>query len=253
MSWTLIEILEEPARTLDAWCVFEVPFDGPGQPWTRHFVGFRREGCTGQVSSPVEQLDPARRRGRTRSGRVYELAGGSGLNGDAFAAWGHWKASRHIRDERDITLAVEALLAPSVQAAHASANDSETVVSRVQQALRSLRYWDAASDLPLEGHRRHDLWSLALHEAAVGRLSERPELAVRALDVLSRWESRSDLHSQPLFREWRRIIVSGDWALAVERSDRGQQLRQASPLCFVLDPAERDAINRRFRSGRADE
>jgi len=253
MSWTLTELLQEPTRTLDAWCVFEVPFDGPGQPWTRHFVGFRREGCTGQVSSPVEQLDPARRRGRTRSGRVYELAGSSGLNGDAFATWAQWKASRHIGDERDISLNVEALLAPALQAAHAIADESGAVVSRVEQALRSLRYWDASSDLPVEGHRRHNLRSLALHEAAVGRLTERPELAVRALDVLSRWDSRGDVHSQPLLREWRRIIVSGDWALAVERTDRGQQLRQASPLPFVLDPVERDAINRRFRSGRADE
>ena len=57
----------------------------------------------------------------------------------------------------------------------------------------------------------------------------------------------ADLASKPLRDEWRRIIENKLWVLAVEDSDRGQQLRQASPLGFVLDEATRSAIFERYR------
>ena len=247
MTWTLLAITEPAARTLDAWSVYEVPFDGIQSPWTRHFVGFRLEGCVGQVSSPVEQLDPGRRRGRTRSGRVYELTGWPGLNSDALATWGRWKTSRGIEEERDVTQAVTGLLQPPDAHVHADTMSKDGLASVVQQALHDVRYWDAFSDLPMQGHRQHDLRSLALHEAAVRKLVKRPELARRALDVLARWEAQCEAHSLPLLKEWRRIIEVQDWRLAVERSDRGQQLRQASPLAFVLEEAEREAIRTLFR------
>lgn len=104
------EIHEEPSRTLDAWMVVEVPFDGPERPWTQHLVGWRVEGGRGQVSSPVQALDPTTRRARTRSGRVYELRSGPGLNADAFATWGSWKARHGMCVERDISSEVAALL-----------------------------------------------------------------------------------------------------------------------------------------------
>jgi len=103
MTWRIERIKQEPARTLDAWMVMEVPFDGPKRPWTRHLVGFRREGCKGQVSSPVEVFDPVRRRALTRTGQVYELGALPGVNGDAFATWGRWKQSNGISQERDVT------------------------------------------------------------------------------------------------------------------------------------------------------
>jgi hypothetical protein len=232
----LAAIAELPACTLDAWSVYEVPLDGPDQPWTRHFVGFKREGCRGQVSSPVEQFDPASRRGRTRSGKqVYELAGESGLNGDAFATWGQWKVAKAVDGERDITEEVEALLpAPSRPARHHSQSAVQTVVG---SALESL-----------DRHRQHDLRSLALHEVAVQILQAHPERAQRALDVLARWQAKGDVHTKPLWDEWRRIIEHRDWPLAVEQSDRGQQLRQAGPLSFVLDEEARYEILRRYRT-----
>jgi hypothetical protein len=103
-------IAEEPSRTLDAWMLVEVPFDGPQQPWTQHLVGWRVEGGRGQVSSPVELLDPKRRLARTRSGRVYELRHGPGLNGDAFTTWCRWKAKHGLTDERDVSDEVAGLL-----------------------------------------------------------------------------------------------------------------------------------------------
>jgi hypothetical protein len=85
MSWRIEPIDDQPSRTLDAWMVVEVPFDGPENPWTRHLVGWRVEGGGRQVSSPVVVLDPLRHLARTRSGRVYQLRQGPGLNGDAFS------------------------------------------------------------------------------------------------------------------------------------------------------------------------
>ena len=103
MNWRISRIDEPASKTLDAWMVLEVPFDGADKPWTRHLVGFRREGCKGQVSSPVELFDPVQRRAVTRSGQVYELSGLPGINGDAFVIWGRWKHANGIAHERDVT------------------------------------------------------------------------------------------------------------------------------------------------------
>mgnify|MGYP003578597124 CR=1 FL=1 len=108
------EILEEPTRTLDAWSAYLVPLDGLEQPWTCHLTGFRREGCKGQVSSPVIALDTQRRRARTRTGSVYELAGRPGHNADAFATWSRWKHGLHVGQEKDVTEELDLLLSPSV-------------------------------------------------------------------------------------------------------------------------------------------
>lgn len=103
MTWVLGPINLAPSKTLDAWMVLQVPFDGTDEPWTRHLIGFRREGCKAQVSSPIEMFDPVTRRALTRSAQVYELGVGPGINGDAFAVWGNWKHRNGIAHERDVT------------------------------------------------------------------------------------------------------------------------------------------------------
>lgn len=99
----------------------------------------------------------------------------------------------------------------------------------------------------MSGHLRHDLRSLALHEEAVRILCEHPEKAARALEVLARWQAQGDVHTKPLWDEWQRIIEGRLWDLAVQDNDRGQQLRQASPLGFVLTEDQRNATFQRFR------
>lgn len=107
-----IESIEaEPERTLDAWSAYVVPFDGPERAWTCHLTGFRREGCKGQVSSPVVAIDPERRRARTRSGSVYALAGRPGMNPDALATWGQFKKARMLGQQEDVTEQLDAILA----------------------------------------------------------------------------------------------------------------------------------------------
>jgi len=44
----------------------------------------------------------------------------------------------------------------------------------------------------------------------------------------------ASIRSEPLRDEWQRIIAERDWKLALEESDRGQQLRQASPMASLL-------------------
>jgi hypothetical protein len=110
MGWTIKSVEQKPTKSLDAWMVVEVPFDGADRPWTRHLIGFRREGCKGQVSSPVESFDPATRRAVTRTGQVYELGPRPGVNADAFATWARWKSLNKITHERDITDEVAHLL-----------------------------------------------------------------------------------------------------------------------------------------------
>ena len=110
MTWHIEPILEPPSRTLDAWMVVEVPFDGLELPWTRHLVGWSVETTMGRVSSPVVVLDPHRRLARTRSGRIYELRHGPGLNGDAFTTWCRWKSRHGLEQEHDVSDEVAALL-----------------------------------------------------------------------------------------------------------------------------------------------
>lgn len=102
----------------------------------------------------------------------------------------------------------------------------------------------------VSSHERHDRRSLALHVEAVRVLQEQPELAQPVLEVLDRWEAVADPHSKTLRDEWRRIVEGKLWALAIEPSERGNQLRQASPLGFVLDPLEREGISRGFQQTR---
>ena len=96
--WRIEPIADLPQVTLDSWTVFEVPLYGESQPWTKHFVGYSREGRQGQVSSPIEQFDPTTRCGISQSGRVYQLGGRPGSNGDARYVWERWKTINSIKN-----------------------------------------------------------------------------------------------------------------------------------------------------------
>lgn len=61
-----------------------------------------------------------------------------------------------------------------------------------------------------------------------------PFLERKALGILARWGSHVCDRSKPLRDQWAKIIEEHDWALALEESERGNQLRQASPLAIIL-------------------
>lgn len=69
-----------------------------------------------------------------------------------------------------------------------------------------------------------------------------PSLADRALSILLRWDSNVSSRSKPLRDRWLQIIKERDWALAVEDSELGNQLRQASPMACLLPNEVRFAI-----------
>ena len=93
-------------------------------------------------------------------------------------------------------------------------------------------------------HRTSDLQSLLLTEAAVAALRGRPSLLADVQATLDHWDSVAPLDSKALRDEWREILQSRQFDRALALTDRGQQLRQASPLGRALAPAKRLEIIR---------
>ncbi len=94
-------------------------------------------------------------------------------------------------------------------------------------------------------HGAQDYQSLLMHVAAVRLLNQKPQLAARAIATLDRWQQTGDPRSRPLFDEWRRILGRREWHLAVAPGERGNQLRQSSPLATLLSQEQRMTIIRR--------
>jgi hypothetical protein len=103
IPWATQALTQTLDITLDAWSVYEVPLHGENQPWSRHLVGFKREGWRGQVSSAVQAFDPVEGVAITKSGRVYLLNDYPGSDADARYCWGRWKAAHAVVTERDVT------------------------------------------------------------------------------------------------------------------------------------------------------
>lgn len=75
-----------------------------------------------------------------------------------------------------------------------------------------------------------------------------PSLERKALGILARWESHVCDRSKPLRDQWVKIIKTHDWSLALEDSERGSQLRQASPLAILLPSDVRLRIIRSIKA-----
>ena len=81
--WETRSVEDEPEIILDQWQIFEVDGD-------RHFTGYNHAWGEGRVSSRIVTFDAEEKKGITRSGRVYQLAGEPGYNSDAdyvLSAW----------------------------------------------------------------------------------------------------------------------------------------------------------------------
>jgi hypothetical protein len=86
----------------------------------------------------------------------------------------------------------------------------------------------------------------AFHRAAIQRLNDKPALVERALQTITRWQAqRGPSASDPYMREWQ-VLLKGDLSKLQTRvcadDDHAAALRNASPLGFVLTPAERHAL-----------
>jgi len=86
-----------------------------------------------------------------------------------------------------------------------------------------------------------------MHHEAVRMIQADDTLAEKTLAVLARWDTHVSTNSKPLRYAWVEIINKRDWAKALEVSERGNQLRQASPLGIILPNEVRLGIIRKMR------
>lgn len=90
-----------------------------------------------------------------------------------------------------------------------------------------------------------------MHQETVRMLQADPSLADRALATLARWDAQARNRPLPLRERWVQIIVERDWAAALEESERGNQLRQASPSSCLLPDEVRLSILAQVRQEKA--
>lgn len=87
--WKPADVTQEPHTKMHSWQVYQVAGKlGTEGGDTIHFVGYA--GYEGRVCSPVQTYDQKTHRGVTASGRIYELVGPPGYNGDAQYVWDRW-------------------------------------------------------------------------------------------------------------------------------------------------------------------
>ena len=93
-------------------------------------------------------------------------------------------------------------------------------------------------------HQTSDQQSLRLTEAAILAVQSNAQLVLPVLATLNHWDATAPSASKRLRDEWREIISTGQWHIALGMDDHAQQLRQASPLGRALTPQRRLEIIR---------
>ena len=90
--WRTSSVSDEPEIQLIDW---DVKKDTAGNGY---FVGTRANDGSGRVSTTIVEFDPERRRGRTQSGRVYELLGNGGYSSNGEYVWSLYKIANSITE-----------------------------------------------------------------------------------------------------------------------------------------------------------
>ena len=102
--WSATSLTEVPEIELTRWQVMQLPHGD------RHFVGWNVTEREGRASSKIVAFDATMRRGRTRSGRIYQLRGPTGHDGDGAYTWGQWIKLNAAVDCTDVSQEVQALI-----------------------------------------------------------------------------------------------------------------------------------------------
>ena len=105
--WLPATASEQPDVTLTDWAAFEVLTPEIGVP-TVHLVGCL--GFIGRVTSPLASVDADQKAVVTQSGRVYRVAGPSGMRGGAVYVWQQWLRMWNAKVLGDATAALQQLL-----------------------------------------------------------------------------------------------------------------------------------------------
>ena len=74
----------------------------------------------------------------------------------------------------------------------------------------------------------------------------------RAVTTLDRWQEIAAPRSHEILVERRRMLDQREWRLAVAPDERGNQLRQTSPMATLLPDKKRLAIIRRVKALKVD-
>ena len=94
-------------------------------------------------------------------------------------------------------------------------------------------------------HSAIDARSLEMDRLIARRLRENPAVLEKARGVLAKWMMSCDASVRPVFDEWR-VILDGPLEAVVAalegEDEKSVRLRQSSPFCGILTPAERTAI-----------
>jgi transcriptional regulator with XRE-family HTH domain len=133
--------------------------------------------------------------------------------------------------------------------------DASVAVGIYLRVLDALGLSNGPALQPVAPSRRDpaslDARSLAMHQRIAAKVREQPALLQRARATIDRWQQHgASPASAPYLESWRHLIDQGmDVALAaaVEPSERGNALRQASPFTGVLNNRERWALLRASR------
>jgi len=92
--WGAAPIADEPEIALIDWAIKK---DTAGNAY---FVGTRADDGSGRVSTAIVEIDLERRRGRTQSGRVYELLGPSGYSDNGEYVWSLYRVANGIQEAK---------------------------------------------------------------------------------------------------------------------------------------------------------
>lgn len=97
-------------------------------------------------------------------------------------------------------------------------------------------------------HGPQDYQSLLMHIEAVRLIGLDDSLADKALATLERWSLTSSVRSKPLRDAWVEIITKRNWVKALEESEYGNEIRQASPMATLLPQQTRFEIIQKVRT-----
>lgn len=103
-------------------------------------------------------------------------------------------------------------------------------------------------------HQEIDQRSLALHVLVCAKIRDNPELFDSVKKTLARWKLTVSENSQPYIAQWQNLADEGldaCLAAAIENSERGAALRQASPFTKILTHQERFKALKDFSSRHA--
>jgi len=103
----------------------------------------------------------------------------------------------------------------------------------------------------MPSHRELDERSLALHRIVVGKLRQDEALMEKVQGILDHWYLVASPRTHGYLSEWRQVAAQGVEACiatAIEDSERGAAMRQASPLACLLSHQERFAFFKNWSS-----